>query len=310
MMKTPVEMLYSRLEESGLKGRVVPVQHLADLKAEIETRHSEGLFNEEFHNETLSFFSFRPPDDLPSAASLIVVATARHQNKASFTWNGKIVTLILPPTYLGYYETPRQIGERLKEWLSPLGYAVASARLPLKPLAAHSGLAKYGRNNITYIAGMGSFFQLAAFFSDLPCQEDGWHEPTMIDRCQKCRVCLNQCHSRAITSERFLLRAERCLTFHNERSPDHPFPTWIDQAWHHCVIGCMDCQEFCPENRAFRKCFDVEETFTHEETSLLLRGTSPDQLPSSSKAKLERLDLLGYLKLLPRNLSVFFEEAH
>jgi len=307
-MESVIERLFSRLEEHGLKGRIVSIQHLQDLRGEIEGRHTEGLFDEEFYQEGLSFFSFRPPNDLPTAASLIVVAVPRPQTKVSFTWRGKTRTLILPTTYLGFWEIHRQIEGFLTGWLAPEGYHVASAKLPRKLLAVRSGLAEYGRNNIGYIPDMGSFFQPEVFTSDLPCQEDTWRESRMMDRCQDCQVCLTKCPTGAITSERFLLHAERCLVFHNERSPEHPFPAWIDPASHNCLIGCMLCQQYCPENKAFLEWFEGNEAFSHEETSLLLRGASSDQLPVRTQAKLEQLGLLDSLGILPRNLGVFLRE--
>ncbi|UCH94623.1 MAG: hypothetical protein JSV88_30770 [Candidatus Aminicenantes bacterium] len=307
-MEKDIEMLYSRFEERGLKGRVVSIRHLQDLRNEIENRHNQGFFDEEFYQEGLSFFSFQPPHDLPTVTSLIVVAISRPQTKVNFTWSGNTLTLILPPTYLGFREIHRQIEGLLTEWLAPEGYRLASAKLPWKLLAVCSGLAEYGRNNISYIPGMGSFFQPIVFYSDLPCQKDTWCEPRIMDRCQDCLVCLTKCPTGAITSERFLLRAERCLVFHNERSPDHPFPDWIDPAWHNCLIGCMLCQQFCPENKAFLNWFEGNETFSHEETSLILKGTSVDRFPAATQAKLERLGLLDFLEILPRNLGVFFRE--
>ncbi|MCP4600531.1 MAG: hypothetical protein GY847_08360 [Proteobacteria bacterium] len=308
-MNRVIERLYTNLEDRSLKARVVSIQRLKDLEEEIEGRHTQGVFDEEFYQEGMSFFSFQPPDDFQTAASLIVVAVPRPQTKVNFTWRGKTLTLIIPPTYLGVSEVPRHIESLLTEWLAPKGYRVASARMPRKLLAVRSGLAEYGRNNISYIPGMGSFFQIMIYYSDLPCQEDTWRESRMMDSCQDCQICLSKCPTGAITSERFLLRAERCLTFHNERSADHPFPDWIDPAWHNCLVGCMLCQKFCPENKAFLKCFEGNEAFSHEETSLLLKGTSFFQLPDITRVKLERIGLLDLLmEVLPRNLRVFLRE--
>ncbi|MCP4548599.1 MAG: hypothetical protein GY835_19255 [bacterium] len=80
-MNRIIEGLYCKLKERDLKGRAVSIQRLEDLKDEIEGRHVQGLFDENFYQEGLSFFSFQPPDDLPSAASLIVVAVPRPQTK-------------------------------------------------------------------------------------------------------------------------------------------------------------------------------------------------------------------------------------
>jgi len=306
-MERVVEKYFSFLEERGFRGRVVSIEHLHDLRDEIDGRYTQGAFDEEFYQEALSFFSFHPPDNLPLAASIIVVAVPRPQTKLSFTWDGDTLALTLPPTYMRYWETDKQVVTLSTEWLASRGYHTASANLPKKLLAVCSGLAEYGRNNITYIPGMGSFHQVIAFYSDVPCQEDEWREPRMMDRCKDCRVCLTKCPTGAIMSERFLIRAERCLVFHNERSLDHPFPRWIDPASHNCLIGCMLCQQSCPENKDFLEWFEGNETFSHEETTLFLKGASADLLPAATQAKLKRLGMPDLLEVLPRNLGVFLD---
>ena len=50
------------------------------------------------------------------------------------------------------------------------------------------------------------------------------------------------------------------------------------------------------------------EEFTEEETALLLKGVTRDQLPKATAEKLERLSLTDYLENLPRNLGVFFKK--
>ena len=87
----------------------------------------------------------------------------------------------------------------LRDFLAPQGYHIQSApNLPMKRLAAHSGLAVYGRNNICYVEEMGSFFSFAAYFSDIPCEQDDWTEIRRADRCAQCKVCLNACPTGAI----------------------------------------------------------------------------------------------------------------
>jgi len=67
----------------------------------------------------------------------------------------------------------------------------------------------------------------------------------------------------------------------------------------------MICQDFCPEDKTFVDWIEGDEEFSQEETFLLLRGVSIDQLPDPIKKKLERLELLDSLDTLPRNLGVF-----
>jgi epoxyqueuosine reductase len=301
------EELFSQLAERGYKGRIVSVQHLEDLQEEIEGRHRQGSFDKEFYQERLTGFTFSPPESLPEARSLIVVATPQPQFRVVFTWNGETLPLIIPPTYVGYGETKKQVEDLLAEILGPAGHCVALTRLPEKLLAVRSGLGAYGKNNICYVPGMGSFHQLVTLYSDLPCQEDNWQELQMMESCQNCSACLRKCPTDAIPSERFLLRAERCITFHNERTGDFLFPAWLDPSWHNCLVGCLHCQRVCPQNKDFLEWIEEGAEFSQEETALILEGIPSDQLPAATVRKLEQLDLIEYLDTLPRNLSVLFD---
>lgn len=303
-----IEKLYTGLEVKGLKARVVSSSHLPELGEEILNRNNQGMFDDDFYRERLTFFTFTPPVDLPEARSMIIVAAPRPQTRLIFTWQGKKKELILPPTYCGHNRVLLQTGELLRELLAPDGHRVVQATLPQKLLAVRCGLAKYGRNNVTYIPGMGSFYQPMVFFSDLVCEDDSWVEPAMMDCCRSCKACMIKCPTGAISDDRFLLHAERCLVFHNERSAALPFPDWIDPAVHNCVMGCMKCQQFCPENKPFLGWFEEDEEFSNEETRLLVEGVSRERLPSQTKVKLERLELLNDLELLPRNMTVFFKQ--
>ena len=193
--------------------------------------------------------------------------------------------------------------------LASKGYYVSRMKLPLKLLAVRSGLGLYGRNNIRYVPGMGSFLQLVGVYSDLPCKKDSWREAQMMERCQQCNACHLKCPTGAIPSDRFLLRADRCIVFHNERAGNIPFPTWMNPSWHNCVVGCMHCQKVCPENKDFVQWIEGKAEFSEEETALILEGVSLDQLPTTTVRKLERLDLIEYLDNLPRNLGVLLMES-
>lgn len=295
------------LEERGYRGRVVSVHRLHELQEGIETWHREGLLDEMFFRKCLTGFVFSLPDSLPEARSLIVVAVPDAQIRFTFAWNGKRIPLIVPPTYLHWRRIDQRAEDDLAEILEPQGYRVARAALPKKLLAVRSGLAAYGKNNITYVPGMGSFHRLVAFYSDLPCQQDDWREPKMMERCEKCVACLRHCPTGAITSERFLLRAEQCITFHNEEPSDVPFPTWLDASWHNCLVGCFHCQSICPENKDFLAWVEDGAKFSSEETTLLVEGVPLDQLPAETIRKLEQSDLVGLLDSLPRNLKLLLE---
>ena len=305
-MEDPGEYLSAQLKGQGLSIRIVSGSHVADLKAKIESDHIEGLLEDKFFNERLQFYQFGAEDVLRPAESMIIIAKPRPQTPVKFTAEGKTLTLTLPPTYARYTAITREVGEVLQMLLSPQGYQVTEARLPLKLLAACSGLAEYGRNNVCYIEGMGSFFELMAYYSDMPCVEDSWQQPQMLPRCKTCKSCLIQCPTSAITDERFLLHAERCLTYHNESAATRPFPAEVDPTAHNALMGCMLCQRFCPEDKPFLNYFEQGVDFSAQETAMLLHGASMDDLNAETIRKLDYLELTGDLDKLPRNLGVFF----
>ena len=153
------ERLFLHLAEDGYQGRIISTQHLPELQEEIEGRYKKGLLDQELYQERLAWFDFRIPDDLPEAKSLIIVAVPRPQCQATFTWKGETRALILPPRYVVFDQTRNCIEKLLAEILVTRGYHVARTKLPLKLLAVRSGLGEYGRNNICYVSGMGSFLQ-------------------------------------------------------------------------------------------------------------------------------------------------------
>jgi len=302
-VKKLTDELYARLGERGYQCRIASVQHLKDLQEEIEARNKQGLLDRDFYRKQLTFFSFKLPESLPEAKSLIVVTVPQPQIQVIFHRNGKPQPLLIPPTYLHYPN--RMIQDLLSDILEQQGYQVTSSLLPEKLLAARTGLCFYGKNNVCYAPGMGSFHRLKAFYSDLPCVEDNWNESLMLEDCENCSACQKACPTGAITSDRFLIKAERCLTFLNEGSAD--FPDWLKPSWHNCLVGCLNCQKACPQNADFLEWIQPGAEFSEEETSLLLNGVPLKTLPAATVKKLEKLYMLEYFDILPRNLRVLLK---
>lgn len=296
--------LIKALGQAGCQGKLVSAEHLHDLQNDINAHHRQGLFDEEFFTEELRGFDFNSREGLPGAQSLIIVAAPQPQVRVTFKSGGKELPCIIPPTYS--YATDRKIENLLRLQLEPTGYQVKKAVLPWKLLAVRSGLAQYGKNNITYIGGLGSFYRLVAFVSDFPVAVDSWGDPQILSDCSQCEACTKACPSGAIGSDRFLLHAERCVTFHNERQVE--FPTWLKPSWHHCLVGCMVCQKVCPANKPFRREVVEGPVFSETETAAILQGHSRDPLPPGAVQKLDSLDLSGYAKVLGRNLAVLVEK--
>lgn len=302
--------LLQQMEQREYAVRVASIEHIHELRESIETNHRNGVFDETLYKDYLSGFVYGPPESLSKARSLIVVAVRQPQVRFTFTWKGERTPIIVPPSYLHMRETDLKVQESLAEVLGTEGYGVVPAVLPKKLLAVRSGLAMYGRNNITYVAGMGSFHRLNAFYSDMPCDgEEDWQDLRMMEQCNDCGACISQCPTGAISPERFLLHAERCIVFHNEKPRDVPFPSWLDPSWHNSLVGCMHCQRVCPENKDFLGLIEEGPAFSSDETALLMAGTPQDQLPAAMVKKLEECDLLSMMDAFPRNLKALLEQV-
>jgi len=291
-----------RLEAWEYRARILPLRRLHDLREALEDAYGQGLFDEEFYSERLGEFVFEAPAEMPAARSLVIAAYRDPPVRFTFFWKGNPFQAIVPPTYLHWREKDERAAQALIKRLQPEGRRMIPAAVPKKLLAVRSGLAAYGNNNITYINGLGSFFRLAAFFSDLPCAEDPWTEPRRLGACNNCRICRLACPAGAIVKERFLLHAERCLTYWNEKPKTVPFPGWLAAGWHNCLVGCLRCQTVCPENRSVLERVEEGGRFTEQETKLLLEHLPQTALPSSLVEKLENWGLLELVDILPRNL--------
>jgi len=301
--------LIRKMGENGYQARVVKIERLDELRDEIETGHERGFLSEALYDRWLAGFVFAPPGDLPRARSIIIVAVGQPHFRFTFMYNDNRIPLIVPPTYLQSRETRELAANTLAEVLTPKGYRVLPAIVPAKLLAVRSGLADYGRNNITYVDGTGSYHRLLAFYSDLPCERDDWRAPTMMERCEDCVACINACPTDAIARERFLLYADKCVTFYNEEPSDVLFPEWINPSSHELLVGCLRCQRVCPENKGAAEWVEDGAEFTADETKLLLDGTPRDRLPDTMVKKMEESDLFEIFEVLPRNLRVLLGRA-
>jgi epoxyqueuosine reductase len=304
-MKSTTQRLFDMIEEQGWKAEIVPIGHLVELKEAVCILHDRGLLSESFYANQLGFLSFEVPKELPEAQSILIVAVPTPPMRIFFQRNGSRVPVIIPPTYVSYTRRTEEAQTLLAKWLAEEGYQLAKPRLPLKTLAVRSGLAEYGRNNICYVSGMGSFLQLVGAFTDLPCPYDPWREPKALDLCDSCVACRRGCPTGAISGERFLLFVERCLTYHNEAETD--FPDWIDPSWHHCLVGCLHCQTACPENKEVVNWYEDRVEFFEQETNLLIQRVPFDCLLAETTAKVGGLEINEAYPMLCRNLSMIID---
>ncbi|MCU0860995.1 MAG: hypothetical protein MUE65_01585 [Methanomassiliicoccales archaeon] len=293
------ERVFSDLRGAGFEARAVPVSRLVELEQDISSLKDRGLIDSEVFELYLKDFRFSPPESLPHARSLVIMAFPQPKLRLRFSYQGFLAEAIVPPTYAN---APAVMASAKAALEASLGQGARSERavLPLKALAARTGLARYGRNNITYIESHGSFHRLVAFFTEPDLGRDDWQEREALPACATCRLCQEACPASVIAEDRFLIRVERCLTFHNEMPSERPFPAAVGQQWHNAIVGCMRCQEACPYDRQVRGWVEEGEVFSEEETRYLLKGDFSGPRAKAMEEKLQRCGL--DLTIFPRNL--------
>jgi epoxyqueuosine reductase len=238
----------------------------------------------------------------PSEWSIVVVAIPRPAHLVCFDVDGKDFDALLPPTYFRYRATFEDVRMDLAANALP-GAQLEYLAAPLKAVSARLGLVQYGRNNISYVAGTGSYLQLYGYRVGLPLpgMESASLPGSLLPQCENCGICAGMCPTDAIMQDRVLIRAERCLTFLNETSGD--WPDWLSPQAHTCLLGCLECQRPCPANPEL----PVEHTglrFTADETRVLLSGkpTADNRAETGIRMKLAWLGQPYVESVLGRNL--------
>jgi epoxyqueuosine reductase len=296
------------LEKNGCYASVVSVDHAAELGEEVRSLNDKGLLDDELYRDySALYFVPKMPRTLPNPRSIIVVAVPQPMLRTTFHWKGKALKFVVPPTYYDANKVNLRVRRLLTEGFEPDRYRFVRATLPVKLLAVRSGIALYGRNNITYDPGYGSFHRLTAFYSDFDSPVDNWREKKALPKCDACKACLKACPTGAIQKDRFLIRAERCLTYLNEKTSNHKFPGWVDPSAHNAIVGCMICQKACPYNKDVVDWCEDRGEFSEEETEYLLEGRF-----SGARAKRigRKLRYVGLdMATFPRNLEALLAEA-
>lgn len=251
---------------------------------EIQRLRAEGAFDDGFFGRSLAWLLPSGGDALPAPPTVILAATAAPAYRVTFTHGGADHALTLPPTYHRYSALMEECRLELQAALGP-GVRVETLAAPLKTLAVWTGFARYGRNNIAYVEPFGSACQLFAFSADtaLPGAGQPTLEPVMLDACRRCTACRRACPTAAIDDDRFLLHAERCLTYFSEY--DLPLPPEYGRLKTPCLVGCMACQEQCPANRGRIRHEHLPIRFDAAETAALLGAGGDAPLSEALVAK-------------------------
>jgi epoxyqueuosine reductase len=256
---------------------------------EIFRLSEDGSLEGEFFKEVLAWMDKPEITAQTEFRAVILAAAPRPAHAVTFDYRGTSRDLILPPTYHDYTPLFEEVRRDLEGELERPG-SLAILKGPLKTLAVWSGLARYGRNNITYVDGFGSYHQLVGLAAGFPLDASGVSGPggpRALNECEKCRACRIACPSGAIGEDRFLLHGERCLTYFSEK--EGPLPEAYAHLKRRCLVGCLVCQEVCPANPRPLPVEPLGIHFNEEETAFLLGQTSLSTAPEGLAEKVEGL---------------------
>ena len=300
------ESLHSEIEAAGFKVKTFKTEHIKEISTGFERLVEQGLLDEDFYKRNLADFNYDCESTLENAKSVIVIAAPQRKSLAEFEYQGKIIEAVIPPTYI-YPSIDSQVAGILDNALVKNGYGMAKAVLPLKLLAVRSGLGLYGRNNVCYIPGLGSFIRLKAYITDYEFEEDSWGDVRVMESCSTCSLCIDECPTGSIEKGSFLIHAQNCITNFNEY--EAPIPEWISPDWHDSIVGCMKCQAACPHNTKLIDLVDERICFDEIETGMIMDGSIYNSLPIETRNKIYNAGMESYYNVLPRNIRLLINRV-
>ncbi|MDP4094821.1 MAG: 4Fe-4S double cluster binding domain-containing protein [Bacillota bacterium] len=296
------QLFLKELESSGSKACFISVEQLKQAETLYNDLIEKKLIAPNMYKRYLdNYYDFKAVYENKSVKSICITATPSPISIVRFEYNNLSIDVEIPPIYTDRRDILEKI-KKASEVFLKFGYSTYPVCLPKKPLSVHGGLAEYGRNNLVYVEGMGSFHRLTAFATDALIDSYQWRGLKRMETCDSCKACLNNCPTGAIRYENPIIDADRCLTFHNEQSAQ--FPEWIEATWHHALVGCLRCQDACPNNRAQKNNRKFIGTFDSTETELIITQKPFSDLPEILQEKLKKFSMDIYYHTLSKNLQV------
>ena len=144
--------------------------------------------------------------------------------------------------------------------------------------AIKSGLGWCGKNNQLIIPKAGTHFFLGELFINIELEYD---KPFTDKFCGKCRACIENCPTGALTDNG--LDARRCLSYLTIEYRGE-LPSNIIQKLNDGFYGCDKCQKICPHNKFAQP--NNEKQFSPSEELLAMQ---PDDWHKLTKEQFDRL---------------------
>jgi len=305
------QRLYSWARDRNYRVACINPGCAGEVRGMVDELRNTGAIDPVFFQEWLNEFRYVEDCTIQPVSALVLIAVPRPAHIVTFDVPGRILDMVLPPTYVNYRRTFEMVRDDFLANVVKGKDGVEILNVPIKTLAGLVGFIRYGKNNVGYVPGYGSYVQLVCLATTYPFELEPADKTGAIDRhnqmleeCRDCKRCVQACTMGAIPEDRFLLRAQSCYTAFSESAK--PIPQGLHSPSPQCLIGCMKCQLSCPVNRGLLKYEKVPEQFTKEESQYMLNARVPYQGEIWSRiiTKFAKLGLTEQPPLFVRNLQL------
>lgn len=294
---TSIEII-KNLESAGFRAAFLPYHAIAQINKSYDDLFEKSKDIAYAQNAVKHFQNNQPPNIPFEPLSFLIIAHPGHYAQFVLSIKGEQIAIPIPPPFNEPTEQKRF--DDIVESITKDHKTAHTRGISQKLLTVLSGLGRYGKNNICYIEKLGSYFNLRAFYTDIPC-EDNSQPLKFLDECEACGLCRENCPTGAI-GQSTVIDAARCLSMYNE--VDGAMPEWIPQNAHHTMISCLRCQEICPVNVSLPKKIVYSLELDETETQALISSDSLT-MPPELKQKLSGFGLDdGFISIAGRNANL------
>ena len=294
--------LFSNPEDFEYKYRTVSVKHITELQEWIERLKKEGKLSDNETYRSYIEFEYDAEKVIPNAKSIIIMSIPQRIEKLICHKGNQQYEILIPTGYLSDGISTEMLDQRIQtDIIKDPSKKHAWSGLPLKTLAVRSGLAKYGKNNISYVDEYGSNHQLLGYYTD---QEfyDNWGPLKLLRECKGCSICIKECPNDCFSDDNFVIDVGKCVTLYNETLDD--IPEWMDSKLHHTLVGCLKCQWDCPANKESIQQIDILAELTNEETEFMLSDRIDEDMHELLIEKLKRFPSAKNMNYFRRNFKL------
>jgi epoxyqueuosine reductase len=293
------------------KYQTFSVNHIDEVKNWFDKLKRENKISD---NKTfrsyIDNFIFNPQEVMKGAKSLIILSLPQKTLSILFNYKNEKYEILIPSGYsddgVKFTDLKDQVMKEIVK--DPTKRIEEKVRLPLKTLSVRSGLAEYGKNNITYVDGYGSYHQLIGFYTDKEL-EDNWGPLKTLRECNGCTICVKKCPTNCFREDNFVIDIGKCISLYNEL-PD-PIPEWMSPHVHNTIVGCLKCQWDCPANIEANKRFERIAEISNEETEFILSVGKDEAMKKTIIDKLSsKFPYINDMGYVSRNLRLVLESGN